>query len=75
MEWQPVETAPKDNTEILVWNGDSVNMCTWCIVDYTRKGESIFGWGIPWSDCQYIDKQPIHIEDVTHWMPLPDGPK
>jgi hypothetical protein len=57
-EWQPIETAPKDGTLIIVPGG----------LAYWRNDE---GWhtvtGEDWPG------KPIRWE-VTHWMPLPEPP-
>lgn len=59
--WQPIETAPKDGTEILIWeggkDGNGVEASFWCDT-----------WG--WVDTVegYLQYKP------THWMPLPGGP-
>lgn len=64
--WQPIETAPKDGTEVLIydaaWCGGpprrEVSRWTWTI---NRKGERIGG---DWSG----------VSAPTHWMPLPSPP-
>lgn len=68
MEWQPIDTAPKDGTVILVgvweiapdmasaaWNGKFWSM------NYMDEGEFI-GSG-----------EAFH--NPTHWQPLPEPPK
>lgn len=59
-QWQPIETAPKDGTEIDVWNASAE-----CRVVNAS-----------WSDGMWIaDDAPSSDEDdVTHWMPLPKAP-
>lgn len=68
MRWKPIETAPKDGTEILAWNGESVQQSWWDDTVY-RQGK----WCI-WRDAKlghiyWLDPVP------THWMPLPLPPQ
>lgn len=60
-EWQPIETAPKDGTIVLLYDGA-----------YPIAGFFDFGGWIP-ADVDLQDMWP-QIE-VTHWMPLPEPPK
>jgi hypothetical protein len=60
--WQPISTAPKDGTEIDVW--DSYSNSRNCDVSYDAKHNLWFSREGPSSDH----------EDVTHWMPLPPPP-
>lgn len=63
--WSPIATAPKDGTEILGWN--------------RRLGRHIVSWG-----CQpqhnphhcWISStcNTNHIDQPTHWCPLPPPP-
>lgn len=72
-EWQPIETAPKDGTEILTVNihGD-IQITEWYSVtrdDYVHiEGEiyrkEITLWHEGWNG-----------NNPTHWMPLPAPPK
>lgn len=66
-KWQPIETAPKDGTRILVVNEKEIVIAyasdsVW--VD-KKKGE-LLGWCI--FDC-HSDTESIF---PTHWMPLPN---
>ena len=58
MEWQPIETAPKDGTRVLVYDkaDDEILVCYWY-----DKWELVYGGYVP-------------DESVTHWMPLPEAP-
>jgi len=71
--WMPIETAPKDGTEILVWNavpvGDASGsvMCVyWNCVD--RDWE----WCVVYSQ-DYLGGYAT-ASNPTHWMPLPPAP-
>jgi len=61
--WQPIETAPKiDEKRILVvWLGH-VQIASW--------NAKVSKWQ---EDC-YGDFT-VDDDEVTHWMPLPEGPK
>lgn len=76
--WQPIETAPKDGSPMLLWDAEReipiVGM--WVSFAGTNSPESYepaySGWdsmsGVPtWLDAS-PDAQP------THWMPLPAPP-
>lgn len=69
VRWMPIESAPRDGTEILVacmYNSDpaKVNVCCnarW--IDHDRAGEM-------WHDIEGVMGQ----EDVTHWAKIPAPP-
>jgi len=57
-EWMDIETAPKDGTEILIYD----DSC-FCVVQL-NKGK--------WHSTSCIDY--YNTYDPTHWMPLPEAP-
>ena len=65
MSWQPIESAPKDGTVIIVSGG----------IAYWRERlnhwEGPSGW-YTLTGCEYPGK-PIQW-NVTHWQPLPEPP-
>jgi len=63
-QWQPIETAPKDGTEIL---GLFPNY-------HLRMNVTSMFWGSPgvWVNA-FEDEN--YRESPTHWMPLPPAPK
>ncbi len=77
MDWQPIETAPKDGTEVVGWFpyhstatlGGSVFVMRWNDDRYHKRPVPYWeasGW--VWGRRDQREKQP------THWMPLPDPP-
>ena len=57
-EWQPIETAPKEETEILTFDAlDAlIIICVW------------------WDEMGWVDAQEFLPRQPTHWMPLPSPP-
>lgn len=73
MEWQTIDTAPiepfdkdkwymRHSPYILVWDGHNVCIASY---HYTKKGKG------RWMSEGRI----MEGFYVTHWMPLPEGPK
>jgi hypothetical protein len=73
-QWQPIETAPKDGTVILINNPNKYGpnkkpykyqvLMAWY---YTRKYEQ--------GTIEYWDTFNNCHPKPTHWMPLPEPPK
>jgi hypothetical protein len=64
MEWETIETAPKDGREIILFANGDVFTGEW------KKGSIHFGMHGYWQATRGgIDFQP------THWMPLPKPPE
>jgi hypothetical protein len=62
-EWQPIETAPKeDDAEYLVWDGETI----W-LVKYMNS----FGMEPKHNGCGCC----VSSITATHWMELPEPPK
>jgi hypothetical protein len=60
-QWQPIDTAPKDGTKILIYDGVWITVSRWLNDD----------WVVSWNNenlCQGGDF-------VLHWMPLPAPPQ
>lgn len=61
-EWQPIETAPKNGSRVLLWNPEWSGPCT-----AQFYGDAAGGWK--------LDKRmPPFAYQPTHWMPLPAPP-
>ena len=69
MEWQPIETAPRDGRRILLnrrrHGVDRVELGKWMI--FARS--AMFCYDFPYHMNSVTKIQP------THWMPLPDAPR
>ncbi len=73
-EWQPIESAPKDGTEILL-----LKEIQWTFGDTKDSRIGKGNWiGAYWFEEKteiWRSRCDTWLDDPTHWMPLPDGPK
>lgn len=64
MEWQPIETAPKDGRGFLAYEKDKRPfVALWLDAEHPDVDEA--GWYEHWNF------DPV---EPTHWMPLPEPP-
>ncbi len=83
MEWQPIETAPTDGTEVLVWRQDcgillARFMCAaeFLTDDELEKMDEDDAWQDDWFCADFVSGSRLEGDEVpTHWMPLPEPPK
>lgn len=61
--WQPIETVPKDGTEVVLLFADEVTL-----LGKTRPRVRAASWLADWTIPYRFDNPP------THWMPLPAAP-
>jgi hypothetical protein len=79
MSWQPIETAPKDGTSVLLMDNDQPGL-PGGVADRCWSGNTAVAawWGAEGGEwvC-YMDmiEDPISHFTPTHWQPLPDPPK
>jgi hypothetical protein len=77
MTWQPIETAPKDASSILIYDGKFVERVAWYWID---RPHTCGWWAIQGGDdavafSDYSDtRAKVDEEEATHWMPLPEPP-
>jgi hypothetical protein len=64
-DWQTIETAPKDGTSILGWNGEEMTVVSWF---KNHLYEGLWSQSVPGTYSQDTEWEP------THWMPLPEPP-
>ena len=77
MNWQPIETAPKDGTWVMLYGKES-----WTEQDdkvqpivvgfWNASSRYKEDWG--WAFC-FWDSDWRSTFDATHWMPLPEPPQ
>ena len=70
-EWQPIETAPKDGTEIIILLHGCAVQAVWGCIDSGdfESGQEAAYW---WESSFDLDDDGT---DPTHWMSLPDLPR
>ena len=70
MEWQPIETAPKDVLHVRalwVYSAQTKRPVRWeAIAGYFDDETGEF--------CDHDGNSPWRADDYTHWMPLPKPP-
>ena len=79
MEWQTIDTAPRDGTPILGWNEDYGQRET-SMEKYQKgspgferwaAGDGPLNYGWRWSEPK---NNWASTWEPTHWMPLPEAP-
>lgn len=73
-QWQPIETAPRDGTEIVGWNGSYVTVYIW---DDSEDDDGHTGWcvsGYSYGGILYNLHNTTGGINPTHWQPLPEPP-
>jgi hypothetical protein len=85
--WQPIETAPRDGSEILILAHGMTIQARYCPGEWSEDtpiSQAEYD-GAVW--CAFDDALQFEIEEgagpngidlhgpVTHWMPLPDPPE
>jgi len=65
MGWQPIETAPKDGTDVLLAGTGTYDVTVGSFYKATKGPSVCDGW--------YYQDGSSRIEP-THWMPLPPPP-
>jgi hypothetical protein len=83
MTWQPIETAPRDGTHIMGYNGDeryelSNIKETWMgkapegSINYQKWMDGEIPRNTGW---EYVERDCCFKWSPTHWMPLPAPPE
>jgi hypothetical protein len=70
--WRPIETAPKDGTDVLICWADIPQMA---VARWDQAySEMDFAEGVGWRDCSDYGCGGMIGAMPTHWMPLPALP-
>ena len=72
MNWQPIETAPKDGTHVLLSDGIKVRTGWFTKWHSPFAAKDAEGWALNWNSEFSV---PDETMEPTHWMPLPDAPE
>lgn len=60
MTWQPIETAPRDGTEVLLFQSGLMEHGSWKFLENSEfDGVACYGWETDFG----------HMDDPTHWRP------
>ena len=77
MEWQPIETAPRD-AEFLAYDSRTKKQSVAYLSVHKMKGGEWVRVYPTQMDGEFgpaYEDFGFNSEDVTHWMPLPEPPK
>ncbi|MGA9651891.1 hypothetical protein [Pedobacter sp.] len=81
MEWQPIDTAPKDGREILVLNlFENISVAKWRPEVDEKSTSGNYGnyWqGVccGWEAWCGGEELNLELDKLTFWMPLPELPQ
>jgi hypothetical protein len=67
-KWQKIETAPKDGTRILCYDGHNIEIAHWSSSVWVSREQSDGTWG---SWLVFNSRSDSESIDATHWMYLP----
>jgi hypothetical protein len=68
-EWQPIKTAPKDGTPILVWDGGNISVAEW---SYSFRGQDGAVTEF-WKNNAKSDEYGMALSEVGLWCGLVKG--
>ena len=84
-QWQPIETAPKDGTSILIYTTGRHWREGWSDEEFgegNKNPEVMEASWQPWYSDEMEGWMPANLDEeygrfyeATHWMPLPEPPK
>ena len=74
--WLPIESAPKDGTRIMLWNGgDEPVFAHWdTSLEWGKGSRPVNDWVSDWLTVDGYDAGADRVHSPTHWQPLPSDP-
>ena len=76
LQWQPIESAPKDGTHILAARFDPFSAgFGWFNGEHVHYQDVVHYWSKKGEEGFYASNGPDVPLHFTHWMPLPNPPK
>lgn len=73
-DWQPIETAPRDGTYVLLYNGEPMWAGCYECAAWFGEGETACWWSAGGPNGG-LEVSYVKDGDLTHWMPLPEPPQ
>jgi hypothetical protein len=74
--WQPIETAPKDGTWVLLCGGETTEDTFRTDLDASHTRRPVVGrWEQGWVYDFWDGDWRSGYDDPTHWQPLPEAPE
>ena len=74
MDWQPIESAPQDGTQVILWTSTD-NADDALYVRDLLDGEHVNEVQIGYFNEDEDEWSTTYIGKPTHWMPLPPPPQ
>ncbi|MAG25043.1 hypothetical protein CMI47_05625 [Candidatus Pacearchaeota archaeon] len=80
MDWQPIDTAPKDGRAVILAASHGVSVGWWEDSEPTFKWRFVEDFDLTPTGCcdmESEDRVPcngMHADTPSHWMPLPKAP-
>lgn len=74
-EWLPIETAPKDGRELLVFGKRGIDIARWQTDPSIWERENVPCWAVFEPEDMFYSVYLLDDDAPTHWQPLPEPPE
>jgi hypothetical protein len=69
-DWQPIETAPKDGTPVVLFTHPTENPVVGYWIDLQMYDFPFTGWTTGWKTSSGYNADWDEVYNPTHWLPL-----